>query len=656
MQEMPSTRLPSSTEVARFRDRRREHPFHPYEELHSADRWHVGRRAVADEIISGNWRWKGRPSAALEPPLDWEGLCDGDRSWGLALHSWEPLAALLAAHDHDADRASLDLALRLCLDWLERFPHVDGAVSPFAWYDVAIGSRAYRLAYLLDVVARAPDRSDDMVVALLGGLRLHADALGDEARFASHSNHGLYQLMGQLAMARRFPDVAEIAAGGAQAGDRLCHLLQTHFTDEGIHREHSPGYHRLVLIPLGALLRAGLVDDPQLVAILARVEEALAWFVTPAGRYAMFGDTSREAVVQRHPEPRASAALEFALSAGRSGEPPHERTRVFLHSGYAVFRDRWPSGLADFADCSYLAQTCAFHSRVHKHADDLSFVWYDRGSEILTDAGRYGYAGKTDPESELFAEGFWYSDPRRVYVESTCAHNTVEVDGRSNTRRGVEPYGSALTQAGERGEVRFSESHLRHGDLSHTRLLFFLPRRWLIVIDHLFDSGGGQHDFAQRFHLAPELDLRGGKRGDPLATRLPSGSRLHAVALRPQASIEPMRGARQPRLLGWISPADGVLEPQWTFGWEATAASACTFASLFCFADEAPHVVPEQNEINADAHTGWLSWQAGGAHCSLNFERALGRSFEVEHTSAPAVPLKGALGPSRVPRTYSPSL
>lgn len=617
-------------EISRFRAKRHELPFYPYEALHSADRWHSGRRAVADATLSGDWRWKGRPGVDLKPPLDWERVCDRDRSWNLALHSWEPLAALLAAHDRDGDRACLDLALRLGLDWLERFPRLDDASSPFAWYDVAVGARAYRLAYLLDVVARQPDRADDVVSALLGGLRLHAAALADEERFAGHSNHGLYQLIGQLAMARRFPDDDTVAAAGAQGRDRLRHMLDSHFTEEGVHREHSPGYHRLVLIPLGALVKAGLVDDPQLAETLVQVEEALAWFVTPAGHYAMFGDTNREAVVERHPEPRVSAALEFALSAGRSGEPPRERMRIFRGSGYAIFRDRWPIGPADFADCSYLAQTCAFHSRVHKHADDLSFVWHDCGAEILTDAGRYGYAGKTDPESQLFAEGFWYSDPHRVYVESTCAHNTVEVDGRSNPRRGVEPYGSALVQAGERGEVRFAESRRRDGSLSHARLLLFLPRSWLVVVDRLVDSDETRHDFAQRFHLAPELDLSqsGGEVDRALSTRLPSGHRLHATALLPQDPVEPVRGVENPRLLGWMSPADGVLEPQWTFGWAASSVSIQTFASLFNFSEETPQILLEENQVDAVTGTGRLSWAADGGRRSLTFERMLGHSLE----------------------------
>jgi hypothetical protein len=52
--------------------------------------------------------------------------------------------------------------------------------------------------------------------------------------------------------------------------------------------------------------------------------------------------------------------------------------RAFEDSGYFIARDRWSNGTKDFEQCSYLAQICGFHSRTHKHADDLSFIWYDR--------------------------------------------------------------------------------------------------------------------------------------------------------------------------------------------------------------------------------------------------------------------------------------
>jgi Heparinase II/III-like protein/Heparinase II/III N-terminus len=621
-------------DIRELRLRRGDYPFYDYEALHSADQWGAGRRRLAEAILSGDWRWKGHRSIALTPPVDWDGICRENRSWNLALHSWEPLAPLLAAYDRAGDARCLELALALAADWIERFPAIDDSSASFAWYDLAVGSRGYRLAYLLDVVARDASRDDEVVRLLFGSLLVHAAALADESRFARHSNHGIYQVMGQLAMSRRFPDVPAVAEAGAQGKNRLDELFDTHFTAEGIHREHSPHYHDLILIPLRAIRSAGLVRDGRLDAVCGKCEESLAWFVTPAGRYAMFGDTGRQVVTNQDVERLGSAHLKFALSAGRVGTAPKERTKGFADSGYVIFRDRWPKGEVDFADCSYLAQTCAFHSRVHKHADDLSFVWYDRGCDILTDAGRFGYVGRTEPESELFADGFWYSDPRRIYVESTRAHNTVEVDGRSNPRRNVIPYGSALTQWGERGAIRFSESRVRHDQLFHTRLLLFLPRFWLLVVDSLVEEGDERHDLVQRFHLAPELDLawNDGDTERSVVAELPSGDRMHAVALFPQNLVRPARGEEEPEALGWISPRDGVMEPQWTFAWSASAVRSHLFASLFCFAEQVPEIPPNENQATPDASHSRLAWNMDGRRYRVEFERVLGQSFDIDYS------------------------
>lgn len=619
--------------VTVFRDEVQKTSLRGYDRLTSADRWHPGVRDQAEATLAGAWRWKGRPSVSLASPIDWGDICGDDRSWHLALHAWEPLAPVLSMHDRTGDRACLEFALVMAVDWLQTFQSADSE-SQFAWYDVAVGSRAYRLAYILDVAARDQGRSDELVARLLAGLVTHANVLADDARFAQHSNHALYQIMGQLALARRFPHIEEAGRTDRQARARLKKLLSVQFATDGGHREHSPHYHDLVLIPLRSLRSSGLVGDRQTALTCERAEDGLAWFISPGGYYVMFGDTAAQPVAAGRVSEVDVGSLKCALSRGREGDPPKTRTRGFPDSGYVVFRDRWPTGPAKFADGSHLAQICAFHSRVHKHADDLSFVWHDRGSEILTDAGRFGYVGKTKPDSDLFAEGFWYSDPRRVYVESTRAHNTVEIDGRSNPRRGVEPYGSALTQWGERGEVRFSEARVRWGALSHTRVLLFLPRSWLLVVDRLVDSSGKPHDFRQRFHFAPSLDLTGGGDTGAVVGALPSGDRLQAVALAPQSAIEPVRGQEKPELLGWISRRDGELEPQWTFGWEAIGVPRHTFASLFFFAQETPRVDSAANSISADARTARFTWEADDSSYLIRVERDPGKSLDLDYRAS----------------------
>lgn len=172
----------------------------------------------------------------------------------------------------------------------------------------------------------------------------------------------------------------------------------------------------------------------------------------PDGHLANFGDTDYRDM--RLPAAKAvqvwtTPEMRTIVSRGQTDGLPKKQMWACLASGYAIVRvpvvpDTTQSGaiLDRLSQASYLAQTAGFHSRAHKHADDASFVWQDKGCAILTDAGRYGYIGKTAPHSELWSDGHWYSDPMRVHMECTCAHNALEFDGRNYQRHKAGPYGS----------------------------------------------------------------------------------------------------------------------------------------------------------------------------------------------------------------------
>lgn len=606
--------------------------FLPYETLSADDSWHPLRQTAADEIIEHGWQNRHFPRIDLTPPVDWDNIAAADRSWSFHLHSWDFLGSVIATYAHTGEKRYLDWALSVAGDWARQHPVV-AADRSMAWYDMAIGLRAYRIGYLLDTAARADQVSDLDFDLLLSCAALHLEALSGPDFFAAHSNHGFYVAAGQLALARRMRDLPGMDKHREQARERVNQLVRTQFTPAGVHREHSPGYHRMVLDTFQGLVEAGLLDSEEFGPLLDRIQEALAWFVLPNGRLAMFGDTNHKNVVRTGSARAVHPALEFTLDRGASGAPPEEHWRSFPDAGYFVARDRWPAGPEDFADCSYLAQTAGFHSRVHKHADDLSLVWYDHGHEILVDAGKFGYLDRTSPDSELGKAGFYYAHPSRVYVESTRAHNTVEIDHGSYRRRGIPPYGSGLLQAGEYRGVLYSGTHVRHNkSVRHARVLAFRPGAWLVVYDWLWENLDRSHTYTQRFHFAPELEVAAA--GDGFEAALP-GTRLHVVPLLPASPLAPVRGQQEPELLGWISRQDGELQPCWTSAFQVDGAATCSMATLFAFSDSPP--VPGESTVSARGEKVGLRWAHRGQEWQLDFGRPDRDDFgfHAEHTPAP---------------------
>lgn len=463
----------------------------------------------ADEALECGWSHRGR-YAALPYGNEWPWFDDlpGNSSRNFHLHAWDMLNDVLMAHSHTGDPRYYDVAVKVALDWISHFGKWEVAGQPqYAWYDMAVGLRAQRLAYVLDAGLRFHSLDAEHADVMSAALEQHRIYLERDENIVFGNNHGFYQVVGQLAMARRFREGAPcMEAASVQGEQRLRRMIEAQFTEDGIHREHSPDYHRMVYQSLRGVVAEGLVKDPGLSSLILRIEEALMWFVTPDSTLARFGDSDERKLIYKESDANRlwiTKEMRYMTSQGRSGEPPRfPPIRGFEQSGYFMARDGWPTWDGSGVGEGYLAKMCAFHSRAHKHADDLSIIWYEYGRQILVDAGRYGYFGKAEPGSALWEDGYWYSHPARVYVESTRAHNTVEIDGRNHPRKGVKPYGSALRRHGKSDDgLIYAESEVRHGGVRFIRTLAWLPGEWLLVWDWLGDAKSNEHDYVQWFHF-----------------------------------------------------------------------------------------------------------------------------------------------------------
>ena len=580
-----------------------------------------------EDVMSKGWEDRGQPPYPLVAPIDWSHLRAADRSWNYHLNAWEPLQTILERHSQTTQERHLAFAFEVAEDWVRQHPYSQRETSTvaedFSWYDMAVGRRIPQLAYILDAACRSSALEINRLIALWHSLLAHFDFLADDQNIKFHNNHGFYQAAGQFLAATRFSRIGPFELFEGQAVYRLLHMIDHHFSSEGVHLEHSPDYHYSLLQTISKLVRAGLSGKSQSLQVrLSMMRKALAWMVTPGRQLLNIGDTDRRDLSPKRSLLGGSDLLDYAVSGGTSGKATSQRLAVFPEAGLAVVRSDWAGG-EDFQEAAYLAQTAAFHSRVHKQADDLSIVWYDRGTDILIDAGRYGYLGRTKKGSELWDQGFWYSDPKRVYVESTRAHNTVEIDGRSFDRRGSKPYGSALERWGETEDgLYFIETHARQfRTIRHARLLVFEPHDWLLVFDWVWDNLKENHDYRQWFHFAPDLTVTPSGRaltvsGDDL------DAELKVVSLLPSPSVSaPVRGREEPTLLGWWSERGGHFEPVTSVNFHVGEAPSAVFATLFAFSDEAVCAHAGDQRVNTSGRRARFRWSTGQRTHTLSFDR-----------------------------------
>ena len=526
----------------------------------------------ADQIMDEGWTLGNHPMIPISPGTAWWLQTRHDRSLDFNLHSWDFVIPVLRQWEKTRERRYLDWALHRALEWLEEFSTGAGA-DGMAWYDMALGMRAYRLAYLVSEVARQ-DYDDDVFVRLLPGVFRHQRELYRAEAFSPTSNHGFYVAAGEAAFARRLSPMPLMAKLQEQADERLGIMLDRQLASDGGHLEHSPDYHRMVTNSYLALIRDGLLTGESVVERVRRADQITDWFVLPDGHLLQFGDSPAKI------GPRQGSSR-ISPTHRSHGVPKSAPTLLVLpESGFVIVRELSGAGAKGRGSC-YLAVQAGFHSRTHKHADDLSFVWYDHDHEVLIDAGRYGYGDLLPPESPLRQEGFFYASAERQYVESTPAHNTVTVDGRDHVRRRA-PFGSAVVDAEERdGWYRIRARAPQVGWI-HEREWLLRPGRLLLLTDTMTPEDDNGHNYQSWLNFPEEAKVVTDASG--LKVSFAGSATLWVVSLDDFAPMPPLRAEQDP-MRGWRSRVDGELTPAWSTGFGKHARSTQVSRLLFSFGD-----------------------------------------------------------------------
>lgn len=621
-------------DIGAFRERRRSVLLIPYESLDPVP-WHLGD-GFAERLesrLSGEFRLGPHALPSIVEPFDWSTYV---RPFALHLDSFEPISELLMGYSLTGEQRYLDGAFTFAWGWLRQFhaasmaigpvpAKLDAALGPMRWFDMSTGFRVYRLAYIADVIARNERFDDQDVRIAVESLILHLQLLSIDEFYQGHNNHGFFQAFGELATCRRFCDEPFFRERFAIAEERVHAIVAQQFHPSGVHREHSPGYHLMVFGALLGAYNSGFLTFEGAAELVKNCEHVLTWLIQPGGALLTFGDTDPRVMNSgRFPsEWFSDPGLRFSLSAGAIGEPLKRGIEVLKDEGYVFARSDTPTDRGD--TWWYLAQIAAFQSRIHKHADDLSFVWSDARSQILIDPGSFGRAKKTEKDSELADDGFWYAGDERVYVESTRAHNTVEIDGRPYDRK-RDPYGSALIYAGEQSDLIVTECEiLQFETVRHWRLLVMAPGRFLLVIDRLSDQTGELHDYRQHFHFHPDWSLLlDPESGRVTASRSKPTRRVSVISLVPEtAPLRTVRGQTEPNLLGWTSDKAWSLVPCGTVVVEQLQTAESSFATLFSFGGK-PKPYPKRTHIRRDPRPSTFAWREGGSHMKIEVTRGNG--------------------------------
>lgn len=518
-------------------------------------------RQTAASILENGWKFASFAPVKVKSLEEWASFGEEHRSWGFHLHAWEFMDALLLEYDESSDQKWLNNAIEIAISWLEIHRYAEYA-DPMAWYDMSQSLRMPRLIALALRASRLPHLRDETII-LASGIVWHLAELRKERAFNPNNNHGFYTAVSQAHAAKYAWMIPGASEAELEGQARLERMATSQFATDGVHLEHSPDYHRMLLTSFEKAVGDGLLSNPDIQDRIRRAAHVLGWMVQPDGALVQFGDSPETKVLDENAE-SIDPETTYVLSSGRNGKSPTDELAVFHEGGYAFVRSPQPSADHQLEDSSYLAFSAAFHSRAHKHADDLNVVWFDRGHQILTDAGRFGYGELLSADSPLRREGFYYASPERQYVEGTMAHNTLMLDGVNQERRNRQPYGGAITGCNQDGGVFDLSGRVQHLDYIHRRRLVFHPGNELLIKDSIFSQAAEMREATLWFNVPKDFELISAEDSVEFELHDEDGA-MRLTIEGPGKLLEPVRGQVEP-LRGWRSRKDRELEPVWSIG------------------------------------------------------------------------------------------
>lgn len=468
--------------------------------------------------------------------IDWNE--QKERGYLRLIHGHTFLGCLIAAYNDTGDMKYIKKSIELIRDWVNNHSFENQQYS-MAYHDE---TTALRLQYWLRFyIFTHQVLTEEEISFLEKNMEDTAKLLAEDFFHATNTNHGMFQDRALLTYASYFKgEHPSLEKYIKLAVTRLKAYFEMVFTEEGVHKEHSPSYHFLVVSNIKKLANWMKEFDKEVSLIFNEIykktEEYALHIIRPDGSFPPICDTEVRLVGSSYRDLYESDQYLYAITKGEKGKIPLEDDKVFLKSGYAIFRDDWKKS----ENSTYVLFTAAYHADYHKHSDDLNLYIYSNG-EIITEAGPNGYN---------------YQDPFTEYAYSSFAHNTLIVDGKGlprTDRQYAKVYLSDYEITKDRAEA--SGVNLRYEGVEHIRTVSYMKSNEKIVVNDLVKSDK-HHEYKLLWHVASDITVHVRDRIVELFRNNHKVMEIE-VSTAEAVSIRALNGQIKPRVSGWIFPKMG---------------------------------------------------------------------------------------------------
>ncbi|MFT5368068.1 MAG: heparan-sulfate lyase [Candidatus Latescibacterota bacterium] len=454
---------------------------------------------IADNVVNHTFQRVPYEPVNYGAQIDWEWDPQNDIEWVATVFRFywaPPLAHAFAA---TGDDRYVQAFVELASDWISKYPlekheethskytHWKG----FAWLDIQTGRRASSIFSSFKMLIHGKSFTPEFLGVLLASLYDH-QVKTEHIPMNKIHNKAVFEQRGFMNIATLIPEFKDTARWLEMARQRTEEIFLAQVTTDGVQREWSYGYHNGVLNDakeiLAQLATAGIAVSDVYKERIRLMHDYIFAVATPDLGAPMYGDGSRPLIESddRSTWPlydtlmEATAYLDDAKYAARAvldgSQLPSQTSYAFPEAGMYVLRNEWGTDAIHMGlHCSPLAISG------HDHPDNGTFELYGYGRWLMPDSGFYVYGH--DAEA-------------RAWHRQTSVHQTLTLDGNDSVVDGRH----LLWHSDDAFDAVVVEN-LSYEGLTHRRTIWFVDRRFYVLLDEAIGDASGVLDL--HFQFAP---------------------------------------------------------------------------------------------------------------------------------------------------------
>ncbi|WP_226618611.1 heparinase II/III family protein [Cytobacillus firmus] len=499
----------------------------------------------------------------FEGELNWDEDPYDDKTWKFYLHELRVVSFLINAYEITGKSKYLKKAKWFIESWLRKNSTPENSVNEWAWSGHGTANRLLNLIYFWSFYKKSTliDLNFDKNLTKL--LLQHGEFLANDEHYEDY-NHGIFQDQALLELAVVFPDFEQSKEWLYKSLKRLTARIKKDFTSSGVHKEHSPSYHLLVMKLFLSIKNFmdhyNVSYSEEFKNLFPPMQDYLSVLINEDGTLPLLGDTGlSKALNSLKEEEVASDYWLYKYSRGAKGKPLDKDFYIYPDGGVAIYKG---SKEMQGNKVEWIF-TSAFHSTVHKHADDLSFLLKVDKTNYIVDSGRYNYKEK---------------DPFRRYFRSVFAHNVIAVDGKTYPITRDQVNKSCILDYGHNDSFTYvAGKHELYEGITIKRLLLQVHNGPLLIHDKVFSSE--KHTYTQIFNLGKDVTVNKENNQSIVLNSRIDKSHVEIKQIIPVEETQMYEGSSDP-IRGWQSFDFNQKHPIKTLH-STTSGSSVEFLTLF---------------------------------------------------------------------------